>query len=104
MLVLNECLTLYVTANSDVERQEWVEHFSVLLNAVTVVHCFGLWQGISEPCVKIEHFCGDAKVAFRSIATELALYKHAASQAAIAVQFNSAPLVVFDTCNEITTY
>lgn len=102
-VVLPERLTIYVAANSDVERENWVEHFSYILGAATCITAVGTWQGITEPVIQVEHFCASANEVFCKVLLSLVNYKKTCNQEAVSVQFNGA-LVVFNTEASLFNY
>lgn len=87
--ITQNAVKVYITAHTLAERDSWVKHFSLLFGGCTTVDSNGLWQGIAESSVTVEHVAFDADnfVAWLGrVFYEVGLYLVGARQAAALVE------------------
>lgn len=86
--VTKNAVRVYVTAHTLAERDSWVEHFSTLFGGCTTVDSNGLWKGIAESSVSVEHVSFDDNfVAWLGrVFYEVGVYMIGAQQAAALVE------------------
>jgi hypothetical protein len=90
MLVTRNFVKVVITANTQEEREAWVNHFARLFKAATVTRSEGLWEGIAEPSISVE-FAGLGADNFAAwvggkVLEEVRTYQVAACQMACLVE------------------
>lgn len=81
-------VTVHITANSDVERNAWADHFARLFVGANQVVTAGLWEGIAEPDIQVTTVVFDADYAgfLATVLKELEVYQAGANQQAVLVE------------------